>query len=71
MTYLSNAGDSAPRSVIIIGAGFAGLAAARQLFCCSESPKVDIKILEAGDRVGGRAWTHTLPAFGKTEFGAT
>lgn len=40
--------------VIIIGAGFAGLIAARDL---SQKHNVDVLLLEARDRIGGRTWT--------------
>lgn len=40
-------------SVTIIGAGFAGLIAAREL----ESLGHQVRILEARDRIGGRTWT--------------
>ncbi len=58
--------DLSSRHVIIVGAGFAGLIAAREL----EAAGVRTTILEARDRIGGRAWTedrmgHTL------ELGAT
>ena len=39
--------------VVVIGAGAAGIAAARAL-----SPHVSVVVLEARDRVGGRAWTY-------------
>lgn len=39
--------------VIIIGAGFAGLVAAREL----QTAGIDYEIVEAKDRIGGRAWT--------------
>lgn len=39
--------------VIVVGAGFAGLAAAREL----ENTGVKVDVYEARDRVGGRAWT--------------
>ncbi|MDR7373643.1 monoamine oxidase [Kocuria rhizophila] len=39
--------------VVVVGAGFAGLVAAREL----QMAGVDVEIVEARDRVGGRAWT--------------
>jgi monoamine oxidase len=39
--------------VIVIGAGFAGLAAATEL----ADRGVDVLVLEARDRVGGRVWS--------------
>jgi monoamine oxidase len=44
--------------ITIIGAGFAGLAAATEL---AKLGCTNVTILEARDRVGGRAWTHTIP----------
>lgn len=41
------------KNVIIIGAGFAGLTAAREL----QTVGIDYHIVEARDRIGGRAWT--------------
>ncbi|MHB8220565.1 MAG: flavin monoamine oxidase family protein [Acidimicrobiales bacterium] len=43
--------------VAVVGAGFAGLAAARTL----ARRGVDVMVLEARDRVGGRSWTHATP----------
>ncbi|MGH9015683.1 MAG: FAD-dependent oxidoreductase [Acidimicrobiia bacterium] len=43
--------------VCVVGAGYAGLTAARRL---SQSAK-SVVVLEARDRVGGRIWTHHLP----------
>lgn len=39
--------------VVVVGAGFAGLTAARELHMAG----IDVEILEARDRIGGRAWT--------------
>ena len=43
-------------SVIVIGAGAAGLACARELVDAG----FDVEVLEARDRVGGRVWTEEL-----------
>src|SRR5690606_40351772 len=42
--------------VVVIGAGFAGLSAARQLV----ADGLDVVVLEAQDRVGGRVLNHPL-----------
>ena len=44
--------------IVVIGAGAAGIAAARRLSDCGLS----VRILEARQRVGGRAWTLADPA---------
>jgi hypothetical protein len=44
-----------PRHVVVIGAGFAGLAAASTLR--RTAPSISVTVLEAGSRVGGRALT--------------
>jgi monoamine oxidase len=44
--------------VIVVGAGFAGLAAATEL----DRADIDVLVLEARDRVGGRVWSDTLEA---------
>jgi monoamine oxidase len=54
------------RSVIVIGAGAAGLAAARRL----HDGGADVLVLEARDRVGGRAWTSYDFASHPVELGA-
>lgn len=52
--------------VIVIGAGFAGLAAAREL----QLAGLSYSVVEAKDRVGGRAWTSEAMGL-PLEFGAT
>lgn len=53
--------------VIIIGAGFAGLVAARDL---SRHHNLNVLIVEGRDRIGGRTWT--AKAFGEHfEMGGT
>ena len=66
-------GQPAPKlKCIVIGAGFSGLAAARTL--ADEGPGVEVTVLEAGRRVGGRAHTaqvrSAMPVL-TTHFGAT
>lgn len=46
-----------PSSVIIIGAGFAGLAAANKL----KQRNLKITILEARNRIGGRVYSYNIP----------
>jgi monoamine oxidase len=62
---------AAPRAkradVIVIGAGFAGLTAARKLAAAGHS----VIVLEARDRVGGRSHNLQLPGGAVTERGAT
>jgi monoamine oxidase len=55
-------------SVIVIGAGFAGLRAARDL----AEAGVAVTLLEARDRVGGRTWTRRFAGGGPdVEFGGS
>jgi monoamine oxidase len=56
-SFANFSGPKKPR-VIIIGAGFAGLAAAYKL----HQRKIDFVILEARDRIGGRVFSHTIDA---------
>ena len=44
------------RKVVVVGAGFAGVSAARTLLSQSDIP-IDVTILEGSSRVGGRACT--------------
>ena len=44
--------------VVVIGAGFAGIAAARDLVEAGRS----VVVLEARDRIGGRTWWRRSPA---------
>ncbi|HEX6146367.1 MAG TPA: NAD(P)/FAD-dependent oxidoreductase [Acidimicrobiia bacterium] len=48
---------ASPRRVIVVGAGVAGLTAARRL----TEQGVEVLVLEARSRVGGRVWSHRLP----------
>lgn len=50
----------------VVGAGYAGLVAARRLAREGRS----VVVLEARDRVGGRAWTDTLPSGAVVDRGA-
>src|SRR6187401_1508020 len=52
--------------VVVVGAGFAGLAAADALATAG----VDVLVFEARDRVGGRVWSRELPTGGVIEMGA-
>ena len=47
--------DGCECEVLVIGAGYAGLSAARELARAG----VDVAVVEARDRVGGRVWTTT------------
>lgn len=50
-------GASQHHQVVVVGAGVAGLVAARRLADLG----LDVVVLEARDRVGGRLWSHPLP----------
>ena len=52
--------------VIVVGAGFAGLAAADALAMAG----VDVLVFDARDRVGGRVWSRELPTGAVVEMGA-
>ncbi len=53
--------------VIVVGAGFAGLTAARKLVQAGRS----VVVVEARDRVGGRVWSHDLGGGQVSERGGT
>jgi monoamine oxidase len=52
--------------VVVVGAGFAGLAAADALLAAG----IEVVVPEARDRVGGRVWSRELPTGGVVEMGA-
>lgn len=64
---INRPGDQNTRDVAVIGAGFAGLVAAREL----ESAGHSVTIYEARDRIGGRAWTDERLGGLPLEMGAT
>jgi monoamine oxidase len=57
--------SSRSADVIVVGAGLAGLTAARDIVRNGRS----VLVLEARDRVGGRVLTHSLPGGGYAELG--
>ncbi|KWU44737.1 amine oxidase [Rhodotorula sp. JG-1b] len=63
---LSAKADSKPFDVIVIGAGYTGLSAARDLTLAGRS----VLLLDARDRIGGRTWTSQIDGE-KFEMGGT
>ena len=64
MTSAAESGNHA--DVIVVGAGFAGIVAARELRAAGRS----VIVLEARDRIGGRTWTAERLGF-RLELGGT
>lgn len=60
-----HAGDG-DADVVIVGAGAAGIAAARRLL----ADGLRVAVLEAADRIGGRAWTAREPLGAPVDLGA-
>jgi monoamine oxidase len=56
---------SSSADVVVVGAGLAGLTAAREIANSGRS----VAVLEARDRVGGRVLTHSLPGSAYAELG--
>jgi monoamine oxidase len=72
ITVIPSAAGAAPKQssvrsadVVVVGAGMAGLTAAREIVRGGRS----VLVLEARDRVGGRVLSHTLPDGSYTELG--
>jgi monoamine oxidase len=65
--HRSSAAPTRRADVVVVGAGLAGLTAARHIVAGGRS----VIVLEARDRVGGRAWNHDLGAGRVSERGAT
>lgn len=60
-----------PRRLVVIGSGIAGLAAAREATLAAERADLPLQVtlLEASDRLGGKLFTERLPDGGVLEWG--
>lgn len=67
MAAVARKTTATPRRIAVIGAGLAGLAAARQLRAEGHA----VEVIEARDRIGGRIWTSTRWPDLPLDFGAT
>ena len=72
VTVMPSAAQAAPKQpaarsadVVVVGAGLAGLTAARELVAGGRS----VLVMEARDRVGGRVLSHILPGGAPSELG--
>ena len=54
LAHAQSSTKASKRKIIVVGAGVAGLAAARELIRRGFS----VTVLEARDRIGGRVWTY-------------
>lgn len=63
----NHASHTRKADVVVVGAGFAGLTAARQLHRAGKS----VIVVEARNRVGGRVWNHNLGGGAVSERGGT
>jgi flavin-dependent dehydrogenase len=59
---LHSATSAADYDVVIVGGGISGMTAAYELR--KQNPSIRLVVLEAGDRVGGRAWSVNLRTSG-------
>ncbi|MDT4939608.1 MAG: monoamine oxidase, partial [Pseudonocardiales bacterium] len=63
--YVPRMPEQIAADVCVVGAGYAGLTAARRLQQAGKS----VVVLEARDRIGGRVWTQQLPDGGTVDRG--
>ena len=65
--HVSKPGSNRSADVVVVGAGFAGLTAARNIRAAGRS----VIVVEARNRVGGRVWNHDLGGGHVSERGGT